>query len=490
MPRDDAGIAALVALDRRLAMPLYRQIHARIRAAILSGRLAEGARLPSWNALAAGLGVARGTVRMAYEWLSVEGLIEGQGAAGTRVGHGLAGRNSAKSPPPAPQDSPAMPDPPFGAAPLPFQMGIPALDAFPRTLWARLSARQARRLAPGALTYQHPAGDVRLRQAIAAYLVVARGVACDPEAVLVTAGYTGALGLLTRALLVPGDVAWLEDPGYPRVREALALAGARIVPVPVDAEGITVAAGIAAAPAARLAVVTPSHQAPLGMALSLPRRLALLAWAARQEAWIVEDDYLSEFRFDGPPLPALASLDETGRTIYVGSFSKTLAPALRLGYIAAPAALAGRLRTLASFLAPGPAPSVQATLADLLAEGHFARHIRRMRRLYAERRSALATALDQACGDRLRLALTARGMHLIGLLPPGTDDVALAGRAAAAGLVPAALSPWYLAAPATPGLLLGFTNIPVGAAEETASRLRAVLDAGAPRLAARRGIGR
>lgn len=488
MLQDDAGLATLIALDRRLAMPLYRQIHARVRAAILAGRLGEGARLPSWNALAAGLGVARGTVKAAYEWLAAEGLIEGRGAAGTRVGGGLAGRSPKPSPAPLPQPA-ALPDPAFGVAPPPFQMGLPALDAFPRTLWARLAARQARRLTPGMLTYQHPAGDARLRQAIAAYLAVARGVACDPDAVLITAGYTGALGLITRALLAPGEAAWLEDPGFPRAREALALAGARIVPVPVDAEGMIVPAGVAAAPGARLAVVTPSHQAPLGMALSLPRRVALLAWAARQNAWIVEDDYLSEFRFDGPPLPALASLDEAGRTIYVGSFSKTLAPSLKLGYVAAPPALVGRLRAFVSYLAPGPPPPVQAALADLLTEGHFARHIRRMRRLYAERRAALAAALGKACAGQMQLALTARGMHLIGLLPPGVDDAALADRAARAGLAPAALSPWFLAAPPTAGLLLGFTNIAADAAQDVAGRLATVLDHTTLRLAARSGIG-
>ena len=224
--------------------------------------------------------------------------------------------------------------------PLPFRMGLPALDAFPRKLWSRLSTRAARGLGTPELIYPHPAGDRPLREAIAAYLGVSRGIACTAEQVMVTAGFQGALALARSLLLHPGDAVWVEDPGYPLARQALGAAGVQISPVPVDREGLQVDVGIATAPNARLAVVTPTHQSPLGVALSLPRRLALLGWAAATGAWVLEDDYDSEFRYIGHPLPALKSLDRGGRVLYAGSFSKVLFPGLRLGYLVVPDQLA------------------------------------------------------------------------------------------------------------------------------------------------------
>ncbi|HEX4569987.1 MAG TPA: PLP-dependent aminotransferase family protein, partial [Dongiaceae bacterium] len=288
--------------------------------------------------------------------------------------------------------------------PLPFQMGLPALDAFPRKLWSRLTARRARRLAPNDLACAEAAGHEPLRAAIAAHLAVARGIVCAPEQILITTGFQGALGLITRALMQPGDRSWIEDPCYFRARGGLAAAGAALIPVPVDAQGIDVSAGIARAPAARFALVTPSHQSPLGMTLSLPRRLALLGWAREAKGWIIEDDYNSEYHYKGPPPPALKSLDRDGRVLYVGTFSKVLFPALRLGYLVLPEGLLADFRRIVSRLHLAGSPLEQAVTADFMTEGHFARHIRRMRNLYAERRRALAEAL----ADLLRGALRHR----------------------------------------------------------------------------------
>jgi GntR family transcriptional regulator/MocR family aminotransferase len=355
---------------------------------------------------------------------------------------------------------------------------VPALDAFPRDLWTRLLARHARGLAPPMMAYQDPAGDPALREAIMSYLAVARGVDCARDQVFITAGYTGALDLITRALLRPGDAAWFEDPGYPRGREALKLAGARLVPVPVDAEGLIVARGIAAAPDARFAVVTASHQAPLGMPLALSRRLALLGWASESGGWIIEDDYYGEFQFRGRPVPALKSLDRGDRVLYVGTFSKVLIPSLRLGYVVAPAALAARLRRVARLLVPSQSLTAQRAIAAFLAEGHFARHIRRMRRIYAERRTALVEALAAEFGPAWEIGLQESGMHLLAHLPSGSDDVALAERAAAEGLAPAALSPWSVRPRPRPGLLIGFANIPAARASRETARLAAALRPG------------
>lgn len=479
--------APLVALDPGLGVPVYRQIYERIRDGILSGAVPAGTRLPSWEGLAAELGIARGTVKVAYEWLAGEGYVEGRGAAGTWVNPRLAGdaprRRAAQEPT---DDTPATDEtapPPFRPAGLPgasaqlqpFMMGVPALDAFPRGLWTRLLARQARQLAPATMIYSDPSGHGPLREAIAQYLAIARGIACGPAQIFVTSGYTGALALIARCLLRPGDAVWFEDPGYVRAREGLRLAGARLAPVPVDGNGLIVEDGIRKAPDARLAVVTPSHHAPLGMPLALPRRLALLDWAARHRGFIVEDDYYGEFQFGGRPLSALKSLDVADRVLYVGTFSKVLMPGLRLGYLVVPAALAGAFREAVALLAPSPSPLSQMALAEFMAQGYFARHIRRMRLLYQARRTALVAALAASFGERATIGLPESGMHLLLHLPPGSDDVALADAAGAAGLSPLPLSPWAIEADTGPGLILGFANVPVERAPREVARLARIL---------------
>ena len=446
--------------------------------------LTPGSRLPSARSLASQLGVARGTVDAAYAVLAGEGTIETRGPAGSIVSPHLAAR-----PKPPPQR--AMP---FGTAqaalaagpPLPFRMGLPALDAFPRKLWSGLTVRAARSLGADLLAAPDPAGHRPLREAIAAYLAIARGIACTGEQVLVTGGFQGALSLAAQVLLRPGDPVWVEDPGYLLARQRLEASGARLVPVRVDREGMRVAAGMVAAPRARLALVTPAHQSPLGVALSLPRRLALLAWAAEAGAWVVEDDYDGEFHYTGHPLPALKSLDRAERVLYAGSFSKTLFPGLRLGYLVVPHELADAFHRASRHQQGGQPVLEQAVTAAFMAEGHFARHLRRMRTLYAARRKALAAALAAVFGERVQVALDAGGLHLLARFRDAPDDGTLVRRAAASGLAPTALSSLALAHDCGQGLLLSFTNVPEDAAPGLAERLAGVL--GLPRAGVRRLI--
>jgi GntR family transcriptional regulator / MocR family aminotransferase len=458
-----------VLLDRAAAEPAYRQLYRRISAAVLDGTLAEGARLPSARALASQLGVARGTVEAAYGQLAGEGYIQGRGAAGTFIAPVAVPTASL----PAPTPRAARPAAPRGT-PLPFQMGLPALDVFPRKLWTRLAARQAHALSPSAMVGQDPAGIAPLRQAIARYLAVARGIAVPPEHVIVTAGFQGALGLITRLLDVADRPVWMEEPGYFKASYGLRAAGARIVQVPVDQDGLDIAAGVALAPDARLAIVSPSHQSPLGMALSLPRRLQLLDWAAACGGWIVEDDYDSEFRYVGRPLPPLKSLDRAGRVLYVGTFSKTLFPGLHLGYLVAPPPLTQRLADCAAMLAPLAAADAQATLAAFLAEGHFGRHVRRMRQLYARRRAALAAELEKTFGAE-RVMLGAGGMQILLRLDDAIDDLAMVEACGAAGLAPSPLSRAYGGPSKRQGLLLSFTNLPPEQAPALVQRLARAL---------------
>jgi GntR family transcriptional regulator / MocR family aminotransferase len=448
--------ALTVGLDRANKVPLATQIYAAIRAAIESGQIPFDAKLPSWRDLAAQLGVSRGTVRQAYERLIDEQLATSFGAAGTRVTDRPAAAIAAdRSPATAP-----MPDlfHAFGAAPLAFQMGVPAQDAFPYKLWSRMLTRAARHAAAAPVGYPDPRGDPDLRREVAAYLGIARGIRCSPAQVLITTGCAGALGLVLRALGLDGKRAWFEDPGFPLTRTALALGGMAVTAVPVDAEGLDVAAGIKLAPDALLAVVTPGQQAPLGTTMTLARRRALLAWAEASGAWIVEDDYLSELQLEGRAAPALASLDHAGRVLHVGTFSKTISPALRLGFLVVPPALARLFGDVAACLAPAPGAPIQRAVADFLRDGHYLRHLRRMKRLYAARRAALVDCLRAEAGAAMAVQATA-GMAVVTRLPDGVSDVDVAARALRAGMAPVPLSPWYMHTPQPQGLLLGVTNV-------------------------------
>ena len=454
--------ADFLQLDAGAAEPLYRQIYTRFRNAITDGPLAPGARIPSARALALELGLARGTVEAAYSLLVAEGYAETRGQAGTVVTPALARRAAVAPAAPlraARDQNTAAPCSEIVSLNRPFQLGLPALDAFPRKLWARLAARSIRAMQADHMVYPPFAGHAPLRAAIATYLQLSRGIDCTPSQVYITSGYRNTLELVARALLQPGDGVWVEDPGYTPTGELLKQAGMTLAPVAVDADGLVVSHGVATAPRARAAIVTPAHQSPLCVSLSLPRRLALLDWAAQAGAWIVEDDYDGEYRYVGRPLPALKSLDRAGRVLYAGTFSKVLFPALRLAYLVVPEAQVARFEHVSRTFSSGGPALTQAIVSDFMNEGHFARHIQRMRRLYAERRRIAADGLAAALGRHLRIDPQPGGMHLVLRMKGHHTDRALAARMLQDGMAALALSERTVLPHAASALLLGFTNI-------------------------------
>jgi GntR family transcriptional regulator / MocR family aminotransferase len=484
----------MLGLDRGVGVPLHRQLYEGLREAILSGRLRPGARLPSTRTLADDLGASRNTVLAAFGQLLAEGYVEGRVGAGTTVASTLPETLLRAHPETRGTERPGR-RPRLsrrgalivgtraavvrGApAARPFRPGLPGLELFPFDLWTRLLARRWRRVPRQLLDYGDPAGYAPLREAIAAYLREARAVRCDAGQVIVVTGAQQAVDLAARVLLDPGDTAWVEDPGYPGARGALVAAGIRLAPVPVDGDGLDVGRGARQAPHARLVYVTPSHQYPLGVTMSLHRRLALLEWASRSGAWILEDDYDSEYRYAGRPLAALQGLDTAGRVIYAGTFSKVLFPSLRLGYLVVPPELVDAF-VAARALADRHSPSVtQAALADFIDSGHFARHVRRTRALYAERQAALVRAVRRALPGLLDVAPAEAGMHLLGWLPAGVDD----GHAARAALAHEVDTPPLSGFRARPGrrgerggLILGYAAYSPREIDDACERLAAAL---------------
>jgi len=463
-------------LDRRARAGLQRQLYDELRAAILCGRLTPGARLPASRVLASDLGVSRNTVTGAFDQLLAEGYLEGRVGSGTYVARTLpeellrvrASDAAARKPRTAARRlsrrGRVLATTPVAlrrdlALPRAFLPGVPALDEFPRDLWARLASRLMRHAPASLLTYADSAGYRPLRRAIAEHLRAARGVRCTADQVIVTAGSQQALDLAARVLLDPGNTAWVEDPGYLGSRAALQGAGVRCAPIPVDGDGLRVEVGLRRSPEARLACVTPSHQYPLGVTMSLPRRMALLEWARRRSAWIVEDDYDSEFRYAGRPLAALQGLDTAGLVVYTGSFSKVLFPALRLGYLVVPEGLVDAFlsaRALTDRHSPG---LEQAIVAEFIEAGHFGRHVRRMRALYAERRQMLAEALERELGGGIEVTGGEAGMHLVAWLSGHASDRDVSERAAAAGIIAPPLSAYTMRARIRPGLRLGYAAL-------------------------------
>ena len=453
-------------LDPTAAEPFYRQIYDRFRGAISSGLLKPGDRIPSARALTQELGLARGTIEAAYSLLAAEGYIQARGQAGTIVTPGLKPRAPVASElPPASSGLAATSFRPDSI--LPFQMGLPALDVFPRKIWARLGARCVRAMQPSDMVHPSVYGLQALRTEIAAYLHVSRGINCSPSQVFVTSGYRQTIGLICHALLNAGDKIWLEDPGYPPTREILGHMQIKTVSVPVDREGMVVSNAIEMAPRARAAVVTPAHQSPLCVSLSLPRRLELLDWAAQNDAWVIEDDYDGEYRYVSHPLPALKSLDRDGRVLYAGTFSKVLLPSIRLAYLVVPQTLVERFEKITEAFAGGSPELTQAIVTAFITEGHFARHIQRMRKLYAERREATKAGLESALGSRVRIDSQPGGMHLILRLQGGQSDRELVKRMRDDGLYAEALSDWTGDSDGASALLLNFTNIASQATAET-----------------------
>lgn len=443
-------------LDRAAKVPLADQIRNGVTAAIEQGVLEPGARLPSWQDLAAQLGVSRGTVRVAYEKLAAAQLIEATRAAGTRV---------AQRPTAVAKNEP-LPDPgsfirlyqEMTQGPALFQMGIPATETFPATLFARIRAHAIRAEAGAAPLYPDPRGEVELRREIAGYLAVARGINCSVSQVIVTGGFSAGLGLTLSVLRLTDQTAWVEEPGFPWSRKGLELAGLSLAPIPVDTHGIDVDYGVRNHPDARLIVVTPGQQAPLGSTLSLERRLRLLEWANESKSWVIEDDYLSDLQLSGRAAPALASLDRGGRVIHIGSFSKTVSPAIRLGFLIAPPELATRFADVAACLAPPPGPAIQLATAEFMREGHYMRHLRRTKRAYAAKREVLLECL-RASASAEKFATP--GLAVLLKLPRGISDVAVAREVSAFGMSPSPLSAWYSSAEsAENGLLLGVATAP------------------------------
>ena len=458
-----------LAIDRDSESPLYRQVYEAVREGILSGRLRAGLRLPATRDLARDLGVSRNTITAAFDQLVVEGYLRSRVGQGTDVVDGLAGappRRRAAARPPVGRASRRATALVGAANALPralsprftFSLGAPALDYFPAQTWARLVAARARMLPAASALEPDPAGLPALREAIATLYAAARGIRCDPAQVVIVRGTQHALDLLIRTLLDPGDSAAVEDPGFPGCRGALQASDVRIHDVPVDGEGLRVDVLAGIDPPPRLVIVTPAHQFPLGVPLSLPRRLALLDWARRTGGWILEDDYDSEFRFGGSPLAALRALDE--RVIYLGTFSKMLLPVLRLGFVIVPPDLVAPLLAMRVQTDLCPPFLDQAALADFITGGHLARHLRRTRRVVRDRRACL---LEESRHLEKWMALQeeATGLHLVGWLADGLRDRQASLAAARHGIDVLPLSHFSRQAEVAPALLLGF-----GAARE------------------------
>jgi GntR family transcriptional regulator/MocR family aminotransferase len=470
---------------------LTRQLSDALRRAILVGQLRPNTRLPSTRALAGELGVSRNTVLDAYAQLASEGYFSARTGSGTFVTtslpeHSLDRLDAAARRPPARGIAPpalSTRGAAMAAAPLSvsdgriraFSPGIPALEQGNLDMWNRTRSWHQRHTTVELLNYNDPAGHRALREAIAAYVGPMRGVVCTAEQVIVTAGTQQALDLAVRMLVDPGESAWLEDPGYPGARAVLAAAGVTIVPAPVDEDGMCVQEAQRRAPRARLAYVSPSHQYPLGYTMSVTRRLQLLEWAEASHAWILEDDYDSEFRYGGRPLPALQALDRTGRVLYLGTFSKVLFPSLRIGYVIVPATLTPVFRNASSVAWHGANAIDQAALADFIRDGHFERHIRRMRRRYQERRAWLVDLIHDRLRDDLTLAGSTAGLHVTACFVRRRDDVEVSRRGAAEGLTLPPLSQYYIQNPRLAGLVLGYGHLGHDAIRAGVDTLAAIL---------------
>jgi GntR family transcriptional regulator / MocR family aminotransferase len=486
------GILPLIAVDRSAARPLHRQLYDAYCAAIIRGDLRPGQRVPSSRALAVDLRISRIPVLNAYAQLLAEGYLESRVGAGTFVSSSLPDQR-------IPYESSTAGSIPAGSAPRPVARRVlllpreevfpwrghwgafgphqPALDQFPLEVWSRLVLRHCRSPRVSALYQTDPLGSEEFRDAICAYLRTARGVRCDPHQIMIIAGSQQGFEITARVLLDAGSPVWVEEPGYLLAQRVLQLAGCRLIPVPVDSEGLDVAAGVKLCRKARAVYVVPSHQYPLGATMSASRRFQLLEWAQTSGSWIIEDDYDSEYRYESMPIPSLQGLDSQSRVIYVGTFSKVLFPSLRIGYMVIPPDLVNhfvRVRRSMDLATPN---LYQAVLTDFIKEGHFARHLRRMRLVYAERRAALVDSIRKEFGSILEVHGAEAGMHLAVTLPKGFRDREIAARAAREKLWLWPLSPYYLGDAVRQGFVLGFGSTSAAEMPLAVSQMKSVLSA-------------
>jgi GntR family transcriptional regulator/MocR family aminotransferase len=444
--------AFLPVLNREHKVSITQQIFLGMRSAILNGSLERGARLSSWQDLSVQLGVSRGTVKRAYDLLKDQGLIITKGRGGTWVATELPEVPAERG---SPLGTPQGLFYDFEEMPQYFQLGVPAQDQFPSKAWhgawrAAIAVESAR-----PQIYPDPRGLSSLRREVAGYLATARGLSCHPSQVFITSGFAGALGIVLGAMGFRGSKAFVEDPGFPRTRHALQQAGVETIAARVDQEGIRLPIEESDA---RLAVITPGQQAPLGMTLSDARRAEVLSWANATDAWIIEDDYAGELQLAGRASPALAADDRFGRVFHIGSFSKTLNPGLRLGFLVVPPALTDLFATFVGHLAPAGSVVAQQAVQNFMAGGHFYRHLRRMKTLYARRKALLVENLRREIHPGVTCEFDgALSVRLF--LPHSIDDVAIAAEAQKAALGVLPLSPWFQSRPVARGLLLGISNV-------------------------------
>ncbi len=497
MKKTGGAMLSMLNLDRQSGMPLTRQLENKIRKAVLDGSLPQNARMPSTRQLATDLGVSRLTIKNAFEQLTTEGFLETRRGSGTYVAILSTGitpikssskrrrKRTSKVGPIAPhvqriQNSLATTRLSHVRA---FRPGIPALDLFPRRAWSEAYSRALRSHDSFLLGYGPSSGLDQLKAAIAAHVLDSRGIECDPNQVVITSGAQQAFSLILLTLLTPGDTIWMEDPGHIAFRDAANLHGFGIGSVPLDAEGFSLSSALATYDPCNLIFVTPSHQHPLGMTMSLSRRLELLDVAKSQNSWIIEDDYDSEFHYEQRPLPALKALDKQNRVLYVGSFSKSMFPAMRLGYLICPSGLEAAFSAAETLLSQNVSLPQQKAMAYFMEDGSFNSHIRKMKQVYQTRRDTLVTALQNHASNILRPEPCLTGMHLVTRFTNSSvSDQFLANQLWEAGIDCLPLSIFRDQATVDPGLLLGFACAPENQINDKVIRAVRCLEAAMPTI--------
>ena len=485
-----SALLSLLRLDASDRMPLYRQLENAIRQQILSGGILSGTRLPATRQLARDLGISRLTVKNAYEQLGSEGFLHSRRGAGTFV----ANISAMEQPPEVPAAASSAGKAQFDLSErsgsvaatkattrlggvTAFRPGVPALDRFPRKAWATAESRAIRHGDPGLLGYGTPGGLTELKQQIAIHVRDHRGVQCEPEQIVITSGAQQAFVLIALTLLEPGATVWFEDPGHIGARDAMRLLGANVMSVPVGDDGFELAEAMRKHARADLMFVTPSHQHPLGITMSLNRRMEILEYANQNNCWIIEDDYDSEFRYSDRALPALLALDYSGRVLYTGSFSKSMFPALRLGYLISPPELVDAFTAAQSLLSQNVSPLQQQTLARFMLDGNFNAHIRKMRSLYQQRRDLLVDSLENHLGDVFELAPCTAGMHLVGWLrDESASESSVAKSIWDIGIDCLPVSIYCDKQRVRPGIMFGFACAPEGEIEMGVKKISKALN--------------